>query len=152
MKAKGEQRMMEERAQKALQLLGMPREVDPHTALLEELHRTVGLVEWLAKQIHGEGTALATNEDGTPTQKASVWFRLWQQERDRAAKVAESCARAGVEERRVAIVEDQGRLMTQLLRAVLNDLGVPLDDKTTRVVRRHLELTMGEAQRADIPV
>jgi hypothetical protein len=146
-RAKGEERLQQERARRAAELLGIPTEIDPHSALLQELHRSVGVVEWLAKQVQQAGTVLYVDEDGNEKNKTNVWFREWQRERDRAAKVAESCARAGVEERRVAIVEDQGRLMSQLLRAVLSDLGVPLDDATTRVVRRHLELTMGEVQR-----
>lgn len=133
---KGIERQKEEKAARAAQLLGIPVEIDPHSALLNELHRTAGLVEWVQEQIHNDQNAMVTNQDGT--KQLTPWFRLWQQERDRLTKVAESCARAGVEERRVAIIEDQGRLMSQLLRAVLSELGVPLDDETTRVVRRHL--------------
>ena len=134
--AKGNERIQEQKAARAAQLLGIPVEIDPHSALLNELHRTAGLVEWVQKQIHNDNSAMTTDNNGN--KQLTPWFRLWQQERDRLTKVAESCARAGVEERRVAIIEDQGRLMSQLLRAVLSELGVPLDDSTTRVVRRHL--------------
>jgi hypothetical protein len=133
---KGQQKQAQEKAARAAQLLGIPIEVDPHSALLDELHRTAGLVAWLAQQVEQERTAINRDDHGNTT--PTTWFRLWQQERDRLIKVAESCARAGVEERRVALVEDQARVMSQLLRAVLSELGVPLDDVTTRVVRRHL--------------
>lgn len=115
------------------ELLGIPIIVDPHTALLDELHKTAGLVEWLKDNIQHQGQIV----NGETT---TIWMKLYQQERDRLTNVAEKCARAGVEERRVALVEDQARLVAQLLRSVLVELGVPLDDDTTRVVRRHIEL------------
>ena len=139
--AKGEERLAEQKAQRAAQLLGIPIEIDPHSALLNELHRTAGLVQFLAEQIENDRSVMKVDSNGN--RQATEWFRLWQQERDRLVKVADTCARAGVEERRVALIEDQGRLMSQLLRAVLSELGVPLDDTTTRVVRRHLALLPG---------
>jgi hypothetical protein len=133
-KNKAQQRIQEATARKYAETLGLPIIVDPHTALLDELHKTAGTVAWLADNIRNQGHIVTP--EGTPT----TWLRLWQQERDRLANVAEKCARAGVEERRVAMVEDQARIVSQLLRAVLVDCGVPLDEATTRVVRRHIEL------------
>lgn len=38
-------------AEHAVNTLGLPRNVDPHTALLEEVHRTAGHVAWLAQRV-----------------------------------------------------------------------------------------------------
>lgn len=38
-----------EQAVRAVATYGLPREIDPHAALLEELHRTAGHVAWLGQ-------------------------------------------------------------------------------------------------------
>jgi len=42
-----------QQARLAVRAYGLPREVDPHSALLEELHRTAGHVAWLGSQVAG---------------------------------------------------------------------------------------------------
>lgn len=46
-----ERRLEEDKARRAAATYGLPREVEPHTALLEELHRTAGIVAWLGDLI-----------------------------------------------------------------------------------------------------
>jgi hypothetical protein len=139
-----------ERAQAAAAVAtyGLPREVDPHTALLEELHRTAGIVAWLSAQV-GE---LAENEvhgpvgDGEhPRHEPSVWIRLHQEERGHLARVAKTCVDVGIEERRVRLAESQGELLAQVIRSVLADLGVANHPQAPTVVRRHLTAIAGAA-------
>jgi len=44
-------------AAKAVATFGLPREVDPRDALLEEVHRTAGAVAWLHEQVQALQTA-----------------------------------------------------------------------------------------------
>lgn len=48
-----EARVKRERAESAVETYGLPREVDPHEALLEEVHRTAGHVAWLGQVVRG---------------------------------------------------------------------------------------------------
>jgi hypothetical protein len=45
--AAAEQRLLERQALVAAEAFGLPREVDPHTALLEEPYRAAGALQWL---------------------------------------------------------------------------------------------------------
>lgn len=137
--AVAEKRQKEERAARAAELLGLPIDIDPHSALLEELRRVAGLVAWLQGQIEAQGVDRIT-EATIQGRKPSVWYRMWMNERDRLTKVATECAKAGVEERRVSIVEENARQMSQLIRAVLHELQIPIDEHVSGIVRNQLAL------------
>ena len=112
--AAAEQRLLFRRAVLEVETLGLPREVDPHTALLEELHRTAGAVQWL-------GAVVADLELGHVAGD-SVWVRLYADERDRLVKVAKTCVDVGIEERRVRLAESAGAQLAAVVRAVLDRL------------------------------
>lgn len=138
------QRLAEEKARKAVVTLGLPRAVSPADALLEEVHRTAGHVEWLAQKVReldtgGEGagehalvwgttkvvdkgSGESPGVDTTEESRPSVWYTLYAQERDRLVKVCEAALRAGVEERRVRLAESQGQLVGGLVQRVLGAL------------------------------
>lgn len=99
----------------AVETFGLPREVDPHSALLEELHRTAGAVEWLAAVVADIGQGDVAG---------SVFVELWQGERDRLVKVARACVDVGIEERRVRLAESAGAALASVVRAVLERLGL----------------------------
>lgn len=134
---------------------GLPREIDPDQALMEELWRCAGHVAWLGAII-GEGTLpAAENPTGrqrnvrlTQTTMAgevpSVWIALYGQERDRLHAVAKTCKAVGIEERRVRVVEELGGQIAQVLRNVLGDLGVADDPRVPEIVRRRLTEVAGE--------
>lgn len=108
-----ERRLLERQAVLAVETFGLPREVDPHTALLEELHRTAGAVQWL-------GAVVADlDQDVAPS---STWVEVWQDERDRLVKVAKACVDVGIEERRVRLAEQAGAQLAAVVRAVLDRL------------------------------
>lgn len=145
-------------AVQAVAMYGLPRAVDPHDALLEELHRTAGHVAWLGTLIaEGERADLkqyapggsTTNDDGDTSlvlwEKPSIWLELYHRERRHFADVAKTCIGVGIEERRVRVAEQQGALLAQVIRGILSDLGVADRPEVPDVVRRHLTLVSSAA-------
>lgn len=143
----GKKNAEKQQAEAAVEFYGLPREIDPHSALVEELHRTAGHVAFL-------GTAIREGEikaEQTPTGKRrkvpfdgafggpSLYVALYQQERKHFTEIAKTCIAVGIEERRVQLAEQQGELIASLIRAILTDCGLKPDDPEVRgVVRRHL--------------
>lgn len=127
---------------------GLPREVDPHTALLEEVHRTAGHVAWLAgrvAELEQEAlvwgtTKVVTGDESSATEEArpNAWLILYQQERKHLAAVCSTAIQAGIAERQVRLAEEQGAMIAQVIRGVLEDLGVADRPEVPDVVRRRL--------------
>jgi hypothetical protein len=128
------ERLQLREATAASRTFGLPRaDVDPHGALLEELRRTAGVVQWLdglvggldsadvvwglTREKHGGEDRGTTREAGT-----NVWVKLWQQERSHYTTVAAACVKAGIEERRILLAEDQGRLLGGVVQRILGGL------------------------------
>lgn len=131
--AAAERRRAEREAQMALETMGKPRAIDPHGALLEELHRTAGAVEWLGAvvaELEKEEITWGLMEEviGGPMagskygSGANVWVNMWQAERTQLVKVSKMCIDAGIEERKVRLAESAGELMAQVVRAILDEL------------------------------
>lgn len=136
--AKAQERLLARQALVAAEAFGLPREVDPHSALLEELHRCAGAVQWLGaivadlrrdeigwgkvKETHGTQLEKGTDNGVTKAAQVNVFVRLWQEERDRLAKVAKTCVDVGIEERRVRLAESAGQQLASVIRAVLDRL------------------------------
>ena len=141
-------------AELAVVTLGLARDVDPHEALLEELHRAAGHVAWLGEvvgeldknQVVYGITRTVQHPDGTRTVEAragiNVWVKLYQDERDRLVRVAKAALDAGVAEQQVRLTEAQAQQLAALIRAILTDLGHDLADEHVREVVR-LRLTEG---------
>lgn len=137
----------------AVATYGLPREVDPHEALLEELHRTAGAVAWLQQQVAAleldDVTHLIVTNDGAEgkleviDERANVWVTLYQAERAHFMRIAKTCVDVGIDERRVRVAEQQGKLLADVIRGVLSDLGVLDHPEAPAVVRRHLTLVAG---------
>jgi len=128
---------------------GLSREVDPHSALLEELHRTAGHVAWLGDRVaelqeSEMAGPVGGGQGGYPSIEPHVWIRLYAEERRHLAGVAKTCMAVGVEERRVHLAEQQGEMIAQVLRGVLAELGVGDDPAVPAIVRRHLTLVSGD--------
>lgn len=136
-RAAAERRLAAAEAERAAVTFGLPRDVDPHAALLEELHRTAGHVSWLSTlvaELDRENLSQYTEAGRRP----SVWVELYQTERKHLAAVATACLRAGIEERRVEIAQQQADVLVAVLRGVLADLGVADRPDVNQVVARHL--------------
>ena len=142
-KAAAELRLATAAAQKqletAVRTLGLPVDIDPGKALLDEIHWTAGHVAWLREKVqelqaedlvwgrekHEDGVGPQGIVDVT-TEKAgpSVWYELYLKERDHLAKVSALALRAGIEERKVKLAESQGALVADVIRRVLDALGL----------------------------
>jgi hypothetical protein len=135
--AAAERRMAEVRAAKAVATFGLHREIDPKDALLEEVYRTAGAIDWLHSQIleleardviwgkTDEVSKTATEYEGVDTTHAAsinVWVELWQKERKHLVDVSKAALGAGIEERRVKLAEQQGALLAGVVKRILGDL------------------------------
>jgi len=131
--AAAERRKQEREAIRDLESFGLPVAIDPHSALLQELHRTAGAVAWLGAIVAdldrdsiswGQVRQKTGGEDHGNTYEAgkNVWVGLWQGERKHLVDVASACARAGIEERRVRLAEEQGRMLAGVISRILTGM------------------------------
>lgn len=145
-KAAAEVRIQVAEAAKAVATFGLPREVDPRDALLEEVHRTAGAVAWLHEQVQAlrsEDVVWGVTEevtkdagefpgvDTTRAAKVNVWVELWRAERAHLVKVAKEAIGAGLEERRVRLAEQQGAMLASVIKAILGDLDLTPEQQVT---------------------
>lgn len=142
-KRAADRRLAEQEAQRELDnavvTLGLPQDIDPGKALLDEIARTYGAVKWLEAKVrelepdqlvwgmtqHEVGVGPEGPIDKV-TEKAefNAWYRLYCEERDRLSRVAALALKAGIEERRVRLAEQQGDLVAQAIRSILDALNL----------------------------
>jgi hypothetical protein len=148
-----------ELAKLGVEAFGLPINIDPHDALMEELHRTAGIIAFYELQIqslqevsdlHGPtGTSGSDIESGLehhPSEAPNIWVKLHKEERQHFVKVAESCIKAGIDERRVQIAEQQGVLIATAIRNILMALGIDTAQAQVReVIREHLSVITSTA-------
>lgn len=159
--AKAEERLTEERARVLVETYGRKIETTASEALLDEVKWSAGHVAWLRQRVQEIESAAAVvgtdsghplvwgitkeksgGEDrGTTTEAApNVWLKLYQQERTHLVKVCSEAIRAGIEERRIKLAEQEGALVAQAIRAILTDLDLTEEQlrRVPEVVPRHL--------------
>lgn len=140
LKAAAARRVADQKAAKAMALLAAPVDIDPAQALLELVQWTAGEVRYwraevarIAEDDPDELTWGRTKTDrgvgpqgpvDTETHEATapVAYRMLESAQERLAKYATAALRAGVEERRVKLAEDQGALVAQVIRSILDQL------------------------------
>lgn len=111
-----------QKAQAAVATFGLPREIDPQAALLEEVYRTAGHVDYLGRVVAElEQEELKQLDAGERFEKPAVWVEMYQAERKHLVRVAATCISVGIAERQVRLAEDQGRQLASVLRDVLGD-------------------------------
>ena len=151
-------------AREAQVTYGLPREVDPHTALLEEVHRTAGHVAWLALVIQsyedpdalafGKGTQVRKGDSwgDTPIRHAApaVWLDLYARERRHLADVCKTAIACGIAERQVKLAEQHGeviaRVMKDFAKALAAQYGFDADDApVSKAARKVLVAVAGQA-------
>lgn len=139
----------------AVTTYGLPRDIDPATALLEEVHRTAGHVAWLAQKIRElddedltwgvvqETDKNATMFAGTDRKSAArptVWLELYHRERIHLVRVSKAALDAGVSERMVRLAEQQGAMLAGVIRramdATLDEIGTMVGAKAAARVRK----------------
>jgi hypothetical protein len=147
-------------ARRAVITYGLPRDISPGDALLEEVRYTAGHVAWLRERIRElEDRDLiwgvteqveknATEFEGTDTTEAAkpnVWLDLYYRERKHLVDVAKAAIAAGIEERKVRLAEQQGALVAMVIRGILADLKLTPDQRelVAEVVPRRLRALAG---------
>jgi hypothetical protein len=158
-RAKAQERLVEERARGLMATYGRKIETTATEALLDEVQWTAGHVAWLRERVQ-EIESAATDSDGTDplvwgvtrkktggedfgtTEEAApnIWLKLYQTERAHLVKVCAEAIKAGIEERRIKLAEQQGELVAHAIRAILADLGLSAEQqaRVPEVVPRHL--------------
>lgn len=154
-KAAAERRLGEAKALTAVATFGLPREVDPRDALLEEVYRSAGAVDWLREQVQiltadqviwGKAEEVEKQAGEFPgvdtTHKAAVhvWVELYHRERKHLVDVSKAAIAAGIEERRVRLAEQQGALLAGVIKNILGELDLNPEQQARvgEVVPRHL--------------
>lgn len=144
-----------ELARKAMDTYGLPIEINPVDALLQEVSRTAGHVAWLGERVKAltEAEAIWSTSsvvdktatefpgvDRTDSATAHAWIQLYQKERAHLVAVAKTAIAAGIAERQVKLAEAQGAMLAQVIRAVLDDLVLTPEQqaRVPEIVPRHL--------------
>jgi hypothetical protein len=159
-----------EQAKKATATYGLPIDVGPAEALLQELRRTAGHVAWLERRVAEldedelvwgvveetvRGVAEETDRPTTPNgggletkRKAgtNALIKLYQEERKHLAQVSKAAIDAGVSERVVQIYEQIAASYVQVLERVIDRLNLTPQqrDLVPQLIERELRaLTTG---------
>jgi hypothetical protein len=146
-RAAAERRVAEEQVlremERAVTTYGLPREIDPGLAMLEEVHRTAGHVSWLAEQVGQlEPWQLTISTVGGSAPNPLVI--TYQRERAHLIKAASDAVRCGLEARQVALAERLGEQVLVAMRGFAAELGHDPDDpKVVEAGVRHLRLVAG---------
>ncbi|WP_235020185.1 hypothetical protein [Ruania rhizosphaerae] len=154
-------RIAEAEARAAVVTFGLPVDVAPSEALLEEVRWTAGHVQWLRGRVQqlepdaltwGEtkrvdkGSGAEPGIDTTEAAAVNVWLDLYYRERAHFVAVCTAALKAGVEERRVRLAEQQGELVAVVIRRILDDLQLtPAQaELAPGVAARHLRAIAGD--------
>lgn len=144
-------------AEREARKFGLARTVDPHTALIEELHRTAGAISWYLQQIEIIESTERPNDPayeplhesvgggggGSTQEEMHVYVRALQEERKHFKEVAKTCISVGIEERYVKLAEGQADLMAQFARGLLSELGIDVTPEVEKVVKRQFTVIAG---------
>lgn len=125
---------------KAVRTLGIVDkypDIDPGKALLEEISRTWAHVQWLAGKVgelsdddlvwgrvqHEKGIGPEGPIDKeTEKSEPNAWYQLYLQERKHLTQVSAAALKAGIEERKIRLAEEQGALVARVIRSILDAL------------------------------
>lgn len=154
-RAAAERRIAEVKLDAAVKTYGLPLDVSPTDALLDEVKWTAGHVAWLRARVQefeestlawgtrsvvdkqgGEFPGVDTTEAAAPP----VLLDLYQRERKHLLDVCKAAIGAGIEERRVRLAESQGALLADVIRRILGELNLTPAQQAQvgEVVPRHL--------------
>ncbi len=142
--AKAKRDLERAEAEKAVRTYGLPVDVDPADALLQEVHRTAGHVAYLGQIVgdleRGELRQWAASGEGGGHWDVSVWVKLYQSERAHLVGVCRAAIAAGIAERQVQLAERQGELVGELLKVAVEaaNLTPPQREAAYAAVRGHL--------------
>lgn len=157
-KAIGQRRIAAVKAAAIAARWGLPVDITPVEAVLEQVKASAGHVQFYklqvealenAQMIWGQTRNKIGGDDRGATYEAgrNAWLTLYDAERERLVKFCAEAIKAGIEERRVRIAEQQGALVADVIRAILGELGLTEDQqaKIPELVPRHLRMLTGGA-------
>ena len=150
----------EAEARKAVETYGLPRDISPTDALLEEVRYSAGHVAWLrAKVSELEAADLvwgvteevdksATEFAGVDTTRAAtvnMWLELYHRERKHLLDLVKTAISVGIEERRVRLEEAKGQVVAELIRRILSrlDLSDTQRDLAVQVIPEEFRRIIG---------
>ena len=111
------------RAERSVAEFALARDVEPHQALLEALHRWAGVVASLGGVIgdfESDDDLKQLSRGSEQFERPAVWVEMYNTGLREMAKVAKACVDAGIDERRIALAEEHGRTLDSVLRRVLD--------------------------------
>jgi hypothetical protein len=129
--AAAERRVAHQAAERAVQTLGLRRDIGPEDALLEELQWTAGHVAWLRERVQelepqelvwgvteekDVGSGEHPGVDTTSAAAPNVWWELYRQERKHLLAVIHEANTAKIDQRRIKLAEEQGALVAGVIR------------------------------------
>lgn len=132
--AKAEVKMMAVEADKAVVRFGLPVDVSPSEALLDEVRWTAGHVQYLRNKVQELDEDMltfgiqrvVTDEKGkmerTLVAQVNVWYNLYLQERKHLVEVSKAAIMSGVEQRKIELAEQQGQMVAAVVRRVLDSM------------------------------
>ena len=144
--AAAQRRLALHEAEEAARTLGLLIDISPEQALLDEVQRCAGMVAFYQRQVEQIANVSAQDlvwgrtkekvggeDSGTTYESGSnAWLVLFNQERDRLTRVCAAAIKAGIEERRVKLAEQQGILVAAVIRRILTRLNLS-DDQAALV-------------------
>lgn len=125
---------------------------DPGDVIAEQIRWRHAHVQWLRARVQtitpdalvwGKTKVKKGGDDFGTTREAkpNIWLQLYLEAQTALEKLCLEAIRAGMEERRVRIAEQQADILVRLLDGILTDLGHDLNaPETADVVERHLRL------------
>lgn len=131
----GKKHAATEAAAAALARLGRPRETDPKRALLEQVWEAAGNVAFLRDRVADMGTDLTLMSSDQVGGRLVIrddvraMVKLYNDERDRLAKIALMTINAGVSESLVAIARTTAESIAAVVNAVLEGLELPEEQR-----------------------
>lgn len=118
-----------ELARQAVVTYGLPRQIAPDAALLEEVWRTAGHVQWLGELVQLADARDLTQRGEQGVVVESVWVDMYRKERAHLVAVAKAAIAAGIAERQVRVAEQQGAILAGAVREILDRLGLTAEQR-----------------------
>lgn len=117
-----------EMAGELMEFYGQPVDTNPIDALLDEVKRTAGHVQWLGARIAQFNIPLeeeikagkvTVKRPAGLTPEVEGWIRMYQSERFHLVKTAKACLDAGINQRLVDLAEHQGERLANAVDEIL---------------------------------
>lgn len=117
-----EQERVNREMTKAAATYGLPRDIDPGQAMLEEVQRTAGHVLWLQMQVNTIPQAELFDD------KHAVLLATYRQERAHYGRVTTDAVRCGLKVKQLDLLEELAQNVVRAMRVMAEELGFSPDD------------------------